>query len=71
MYQFLALYSLSTDQTLGQRLPGLAEPPGKMMCCGIKIYSANVVFETLGPMRSLSTEANHSGFNKLFSYLLI
>jgi len=71
MYQFLALHSLSIDQTLGQRLPGVAEPPGKMMCCGIKIYSAHVVFETLGPMRSLSTEANHLGFNKPFGYLSV
>jgi len=48
MYQFLVLHSiiLSIGQTLDQRLPGVTEPPGKMMCCGIKIYSANVVFET-------------------------
>jgi len=44
MYQFLVLHSLSTDQTLGQRLPGVTEPLAKMMCCGIKLYSANVVF---------------------------
>jgi len=29
MYQFWALDSLSIDQTLGQRLPGVAEPPAK------------------------------------------
>ena len=26
--------------------PGVIEPSGKMMCCGIKVYSANVVSET-------------------------
>jgi len=46
VYQFLVLHSLSIDQTLGQRLPGVTEPLGKMMCCELKIYSANVVFET-------------------------
>jgi len=46
MYQFLVSHSLSIDQALGQRLPGVTEPSKKMMCCGIKIYSANVVFET-------------------------
>jgi len=46
MYQFLVLHSLSIDQTLGQRLPGVTEPPGEMMCCGIKMYSAKLVFET-------------------------
>ena len=46
MYQIVTLCSLSIDQTLGQRLPGITEPLGKTMCCGIKIYSANVVFET-------------------------
>jgi len=46
MYQFLVLHSLSVDQTLGQRLPGVTEPPGKMLCCGIKISSSSVVFET-------------------------
>jgi len=45
MYQFLVLHSPSIDQTLSQRLPGVTEPPGKMMCCWMKIYSANVVFE--------------------------
>jgi len=44
MYQFLVLHSLSMDQTLGIRLPGVTEPPGKIMCRGLKIYSANVVF---------------------------
>ena len=44
MYQFLVLHALSTDQTLGLRLPGVTEPPGKTMCRGLKIYSANVVF---------------------------
>jgi len=46
MYQFLVLHSLSVDQTLGQRLPGVTEPLGKVMCCGIKTYSAKVIFET-------------------------
>jgi len=70
MYQFLVLHSLSIDQTLvGQRLLGVTEPLGKMMCCGIKIYSTNVVvFETV---HSLSTKANHLGFNKPFSYFLV
>jgi len=27
MYQFLVLHSLSIDQALGQRLPGVTEPP--------------------------------------------
>jgi len=31
MHQVFVLYSLSIDQTLGQRLPGVIEPPGKMM----------------------------------------
>jgi len=44
MYQFLVLHSLSMDQTLGLPLPGVTEPHGKIMCRGIKIYSANVVF---------------------------
>jgi len=47
MHQFLVLHSLSIDQTLGKRLLDVIEPLGKMMCCGIKIYSANSVFETL------------------------
>jgi len=42
MYKFLALHSLSMDQTLGLQLPGVNEPPGKIMCRGIKIYSANI-----------------------------
>jgi len=46
MYQFLVLHSLSIDQTLGQRRPGVTEPLGKMMFCGIKIYFANAVFGT-------------------------
>jgi len=33
MHQFLVLHSLvSVDQTLGQRLPRVTEPLGKMMC---------------------------------------
>jgi len=32
MYQFLVLHSLSMDQTLGLRLPGVTEPPGKIIC---------------------------------------
>jgi len=70
MYQFLALRSLSIDQTLGQRHPGVTEPPGKMMCCGIKIYSANVVFETQCTHQAQKL-ANHLGFNKPFGYLLV
>jgi len=46
MYQFLVLNSLSIDQALGQRLPRVTKRLGKMMCCGMKIYSANIVFET-------------------------
>jgi len=42
----LVLQSLSIDQKLGQQLPRVTEPFGKMMCCGIKIYSANVIFAT-------------------------
>jgi len=32
MYRFLVLYSLSVDQTLGQRLPGVTERRGEMIC---------------------------------------
>jgi len=42
MHQFLVLHSLSMDHTLGLRLPGVTELPGKIMCRGIKVYSANV-----------------------------
>jgi len=38
------MHSLSMDQTLGLRLAGVSEPPGKIMCRGIKIYSSNVIF---------------------------
>jgi len=31
MYQFFVLHSLSVNQTLGLRLPGATEPPGKIM----------------------------------------
>jgi len=34
------------DQTLALQLPSVTEPPGKIMCRGIKIYSANVLFQT-------------------------
>jgi len=37
----LVLQSLSIDE-----LPRVTETFGKMMCCGIKIYSANVIFAT-------------------------
>jgi len=33
------------DQTLGLQLPGISEPPGKIMCRGIKIYSTSLVFQ--------------------------
>jgi len=46
MYPFLVLHPPPIDQTLGQRLPGVTEPSGKMMCCRMKLYYANVVFET-------------------------
>jgi len=42
MHKFLVLHSLSMDHTLGLRLPGVTELPGKTMCRGIKVYSANV-----------------------------
>jgi len=32
MYQFVVLHSLSMDQTLALRLPGVTEPYGKIMC---------------------------------------
>jgi len=31
MYQFLLLHSVSMDQT-GLRLPGVTEPPAKIIC---------------------------------------
>jgi len=62
MYQFCSCAHYQWGQALGLRLPGAAGPPGKIMCCGIKTYSANVVF--LKPMRSLSTKENHFKFHQ-------
>jgi len=69
MYQFLVLHSLSIDQTLGQQFPGVTEPPGKMMCWGIKYIFCQC--SLWNPMRSLSRQANHLDFNKPFGYLLV
>jgi len=69
MYQFLVLHSLSMNQTLGLRLHDVTEPPGKIKCVMVKNMFCQC--SLLNPTRSLSTEANHLGFTKPSSCLLL
>jgi len=69
MYQFLVLHSLSMDKTLGLRLPDVTEPPGKSYGSWVKNIFCQC--SLWNPMRSLSTEANHLGFTKPSSCLLL
>ena len=59
------------DQTLGLRLPGVTDPPRKIIAY-VSWYK-NIFYQCslLNPMRSLSTEANHLDFTKPSSCLLL